>query len=358
LERILAALADNPDIFATDLFWPIITQLEKITQQKYSANQKAFRIIADHVKAATFLAADGVYPGSKEQAYFSRRLLRRAIRYGKELGLETNFLSQLVPIVAKIYGQSYPELNSQIDKIKSIFDIEENKFQQAIDKGLKALEKLDKLTAEAAFAIYETHGFPLELLVEEAGQKKIALEDNLTQKFQTLRQTHASQSKTASAGMFKGGLADQGEITTKYHTATHLLQAALRKILGPTVQQKGSNITAERLRFDFSFKRALTEAEKKELAETINGWITTALPVHKDLMSKEEALNNSQILSFFAHKYPEQVSVYSIGEKDNYISRELCGGPHVSNTSEIGQIKLSKEKSVAAGVRRIYLELS
>ena len=355
-ERILAVIDNEQDVFKTELFTPIITELEKISGKKYQDHLMAFRVIADHIKAATFLAADGVFPSNKEQGYFSRRLIRRAVRYGLELGIENNFIGELVPIIAKIYVNPYPELDNQKAKIESIFRIEENKFKKAINKGLKELDKLDQFTAQTAFKLYETYGFPLELSLEEAKKQKIKIEKNIEEKFVAERSKHSQKSRTASAGMFKGGLQEHSEATTKYHTATHLLQSALRQVLGPQVEQKGSNITEKRLRFDFSFERAMTEEEKVTVEAQINQWIEEDHLVTKNIMEKKKALA-SGVLAFFAEKYPDEVSVYSIGKQNHYISRELCGGPHVRSTSDIGKIYIQKEKSASAGIRRIYIGL-
>jgi alanyl-tRNA synthetase len=355
-ERILAVMDNEQDVFKTELFTPIIKQIEEISGKKYSDNLMAFRVISDHIKAATFLAADGVLPSNKEQGYFSRRLIRRAIRYGRELGIKNNFVTKLIPIISQIYVNPYPELDNQKEKIKQIFDTEENKFKKAIEKGLKELSKLDQFTAIAAFNLYETHGFPLELSLEEAKRLDKEIEEGIESKFVDKRAEHAQKSKTASAGMFKGGLQENSVITTKYHTATHLLQAALRKTLGPQVEQKGSNITEKRLRFDFSFERAMTNEEKTAVEKQINKWIIENQPVSKQIMEKKKALD-SGVMAFFAEKYPNEVSVYSIGPEGHYLSRELCGGPHVEETGQIGPIYIQKEKSASAGVRRIYIGL-
>lgn len=355
-ERILAVMDNHQDVFKTELFTPIITQIEQISGKKYSDNLMAFRVISDHIKAATFLAADGVFPSNKEQGYFSRRLIRRAVRYGLDLGINSSFIADLVPTVARIYVEQYPELDNQKEKIKQIFNIEENKFKKAIQKGLKELNKLDIFSAKAAFNLYETYGFPLELSLEEAKKLGKEIEEGIDGKFTDKRAEHALKSKTASAGMFKGGLQEHSEITTKYHTATHLLQAALRKVLGPQVQQKGSNITEKRLRFDFSFERAMTAEEKVSVENQINQWIRENQPVSKQIMEKKKALD-SGVMAFFAEKYPDEVTVYSIGPEGHYLSRELCGGPHVETTNKIGEIYIQKEKSASAGVRRIYIGL-
>lgn len=356
LERILAVTTNEQDVFKTAFFTPIIAKIEELSGKNYSDNLMAFRVIADHVRAATALAADGVFPSNKAQGYFSRRLIRRSVRYGKELGIETNFIAELVPVVAQIYLEPYPEIDNQKEKIAHIFDSEETKFKKAIDKGLRELTKLEKFTAQDAFGLYETFGFPLELSLEEAKRLGQKIEAQIEQKFTERRAQHADQSRTASAGMFKGGLQEHSVTTTKYHTATHLLQAALRLILGPQVEQKGSNITEERLRFDFSFERGLTAAEIKQVEQQVNDWIKQNHQVTKQIMPKKDALD-SGVLAFFAEKYPDEVSVYSIGDAGHYLSRELCGGPHVKATAEIEPIYIEKEKAVSAGVRRIYIKL-
>lgn len=386
LERIMAAVNNDPDVFKTGFFLPIIEKIEQLSGKKYADYQLAFRVIADHVKAATMLAGDGVYPGNKEQAYFSRRLLRRAIRYGQQLGIQDLFLSKLVPVITKMYKQQYPEVSSQLSVIRDQFTVEEKKFRKTLEKGLREFEKIletkspsnsagrqkleaNKLTAEVAFKLYETYGFPLELSIEEAENRGVGLENNIREEFEKIRIQHSKNSRTASAGKFKGGLADQSENTIKYHTATHLLHAALRQVLGDSVGQKGSNITGERMRFDFSFDRAMTEEEKKEVEELVNQWIKEDLPVTRQELSKQEALDSGAV-AFFIEKYPDIVSMYTIGfdtdgskpefdlaKKTGWISRELCGGPHVTQTGEIGNIKLTKEKSASAGVRRVYMEL-
>ncbi|MEN8252752.1 MAG: alanine--tRNA ligase [Patescibacteria group bacterium] len=376
-ERILAAMQDEQDVFKTDLFAPIIKKLEELSNKKYSENFESFRIIADHLKAAVMLAADAVYPSNKAQGYFSRRLLRRAIRHGKNLGIAKEFVSDLVDVVFEIYGQVYPKNKEERIEIKNALQEEEKKFLKTLEKGLRKFEEIPSsegqaegrgiLSAEQAFKLHETHGFPLDLSIEEAENKNIKVEKNIKNKFEKLRQEHAEKSRTASVGMFKGGLANAGEITVKYHTATHLLHAALRKILGNHVKQKGSNITAKRLRFDFAHPQALTQEEKEQVEEQVNTWIKASLPVSKKNMNKQKALEQGA-LAFFAEKYPDEVSVYVIGPADgppsheasegrDWISHELCGGPHVKNTGEIGEIKISKEKAVGTGMRRVYMEL-
>jgi alanyl-tRNA synthetase len=358
LERIAAAYNQDSDVFKTDLFTPIMEKLEVVSGQDYANGsdgiKRSFRVIADHLKAATMLAADGVYPSNKQQGYFARRLVRRAIRYGKMIGIEQPFVDQVVETVAKLYEEQYPEVHNQVEKITTGLSEEEAKFRKTLTKGLKEIEKIPELTGDIAFKLYETYGFPLELTQE------IALERNQNidkDRFQAAFNEHKEKSRTASSAMFKGGLADQSEQTTRYHTATHLLQAALRHVLGKHVQQKGSNITAERLRFDFSHSQAMTPEEIKQVEAQINEWVEADLPVTKQILPKQQALDSGAI-AFFVEKYPDEVSVYTIGQdpETDWISKEFCGGPHVSQTGEIGPIKIIKEQAVSAGVRRIYIQ--
>lgn len=357
LERILAVVDNTQDVFETQLFTPIITYLEKLSKKTYSESgqtKRSYRVIADHIRAAVMLASDGVYPSNKAQGYFSRRLVRRSVRFGKMIGIEGLFIGQLVPIVGKMYESQYPEVTEKLDFITKILVEEEQKFEKALQKGLRELEKVDILTGEVAFRLYETYGFPFELTQEIATEKG---QDLSIEEFEQAKQTHSESSRTASVGMFKGGLQDQSEQTTKYHTATHLLHAALRKVLGTHVQQMGSNITAERLRFDFAHPQSLTEDEKKQVIDQINDWIEQDLPMTKQMMKKDEALARGA-LAFFGEKYPDEVSVYTVGKNPDseWISKELCGGPHVTNTGKIGTLVIQKEKAVGQGVRRIYLK--
>jgi len=363
LERMLAAVHDEPDVFKIDLFVPIIDYIEKVAGQKYtSANSASFRVIADHLRAAVMLIADGVQPSNKDQGYFVRRLIRRAVRYGKQLGITQPFLGKIAEIVGKTYREAYPAVMRNVLSVTQAIEGEENKFLRTLEKGLQEFVKQTagsaKLTAQLAFTLYETYGFPLELSIEEAQHKNLTVSGNIHQEFQKMKNQHADRSRTASVGKFKGGLADTSEAVVKYHTATHLLHAALRQVLGTHVEQQGSNITGERLRFDFTHPQVLTDREKQAVEKQINDWVAADLPVTQQTMRKDAALK-AGALAFFAEKYPDQVSVYTIGydpEKD-WISKELCGGPHVTNTGEVGQIKITKEKAVAAGVRRLYLEL-
>lgn len=360
LERSLAAVNGDPDVFKTDLFLPVVNRLENLANKKYETDAVAFRVIADHMRAAVMLIADGVFPSNKDQGYFVRRLLRRAVRYGMKLGIKQQFLAELVSGVVEIYDQAYPQVADQQDQIKQAVSQEEQKFLRTLDKGLREFEKSTqvskKLTAELAFTLYETYGFPLELSLEEAESRVLKIEDNFAIKFQQVKQQHADKSRTASAGKFKGGLQDHSEITVKFHTATHLIHAALRKILGTMVSQKGSNINAQRLRFDFTYDQALTKEELQQIEDQVNTWIKADFTVSKKMMEKQAALADGA-LAFFVEKYPDEVSVYQIGNDSQIISKEFCGGPHVTRTGEIGDIEIFKEKSAAAGVRRVYARL-
>jgi alanyl-tRNA synthetase len=360
LERTLAAVNGDPDVFKTDLFTPIISVLEEISGKEYSTEPMSFRVISDHMKAAVMLIADGVFPSNKDQGYYTRRLLRRAIRYGKKLGIEQSFLSRLVPSIVEMYADAYPELIKKQASIETAVSQEEKKFLRTLEKGLREFEKStessSELTAELAFTLYETYGFPLELSLEEAEIRKLKIVEGIEDEFTKIKKDHADKSRTASAGKFKGGLQDHSEATVKYHTATHLIHAALRKILGETINQKGSNINGDRLRFDFSHSAPVTKEELKEVEDQINAWIKQGFDVSKKTMQKQEALDDGA-LAFFVEKYPDEVSVYAIGNDQETISKEFCGGPHVNNISEIGGIEIFKEQSASAGVRRIYARL-
>ena len=366
LERMLAAYQNQPDVFKTAAFWPIIEKIQSFTKQSYEeeGNKKYFRIIADHMKAAVMLMADGVFPSSKEQGYVLRRLLRRALRQAAYLEIKQETLVELVPEIVNIYVDFYPQLREQEPKISQTLEVEQQKFSRSLAKGLKEFEKVvaleKQLSAAFAFKLYESFGFPFEISLEEAKSRGVKLEENIEALYLQQKTAHADSSRAVLKSKFKSGLADEGEMTTKYHTVTHLLHAALRQVLGESVEQKGSNITAERLRFDFSYPQALSEEQKTQVAELINQWIEADLQVSKQTMSKTKALQLGAI-ALFVEKYPDVVNVYSIGKNPNgskrgedFISREFCSGPHVEHTGVIGPITLTKEKAVADGVRRIY----
>ncbi len=350
LERILSAINGLGDDYKTDVFWPIIQKIEELSGKKYEDNKKEFRIIADHIKAATFIIGDkrGVEPSNLGQGYVVRRLIRRAIRYGKILNLPKYFLASLIQKVVEIYGEAYPEIKRKENDIMTIVQREEEKFEKTLEEGLKQFEKgLD------AFELYTTYGFPLELTMELAKEKRKTIN---VEEFNKKFKEHQELSRTASAGMFKGGLADAGMQATKYHTATHLLLAALRRVLGDHVYQRGSNINAERLRFDFSHPQKMTAEEIKEVEDIVNQKIKEDLEVICEEMSLEEAKGKGA-MGVFENKYGERVKVYTIGNSsassEPPFSREICGGPHVKKTSELGKFKIIKEESSGLGVRRI-----
>ncbi len=357
LERILAASQNERDVFKTALFWPIIEKLEKMTGKSYLGNEVQMRVITDHLKASTMLIIDGVLPSNKAQGYLLRRLLRRAAL--KVHQLDGNFvevLPELSQTVLNIYdGVHKIDAKKEFELVTSTIKQELEKFQKTLAAGLKIVEKTEHVDGKIAFDLYQSYGFPLELTAEIVQQKGQELDRDM---FAAEFEKHKALSRTASAGTFKGGLGEQSVTTTKYHTATHLLQAALRKVLGKHVQQKGSNITGERLRFDFSHPHPITPAELKEVEVQINEWISMKLPVTVQSKQKQDALDSGAI-AFFVEKYPDQVTVYTIGNEPDkdWVSKELCGGPHVQNTAEIGPIELFKEQSVSEGVRRIYARL-
>jgi alanyl-tRNA synthetase len=371
LERMLAAAHDEPDVFKIDLFAPIIEYVAQASGQKYAGeNTAAFRVIADHMRAAVMLIADGVLPANKDQGYYVRRLIRRSVRYGRQLGITEPFLSKIADLVGKTYIETYPNVAANGQFIAQALADEELKFLQTLEKGLREIKKAIYETGEVgdkskkvfapgdAFKLFETYGFPIELTIEILKEEGVEIDDNdFIFEFNEFRKKHSDLSRTASAGKFKGGLADHSDKVVKYHTATHLLHAALRKVLGPHVSQKGSNITNERLRFDFTHPQALSDQEKQQVEDQINQWVKADLPVTKQTMNKADALK-AGALAFFAEKYPDEVSVYTIGQdsESDWISKELCGGPHVERTSEIGQIKILKEKAISSGIRRIYLQ--
>lgn len=366
LERLLAVTEHQADIFQSSAFIDIIKKIEELSQKDYQQTQfqAAFRIIADHIRASVMLIADGVLPSNKEQGYLLRRLIRRSLRQAQYLELHDNFLSSLTALVINLYQDYYPELKTGENQINQVLKDEEQKFKRTLERGLKEFSRLlsDKaqLTADLAFKLYESYGFPFELSIEEAKNRGIVIEEAIETKINEANQKHAALSRQTAMQKFKGGLADHDQRTTAFHTTTHLLQAALRQVLGNQVQQKGSNITSERLRFDFSFDRALTREELKKIEQLINQWLKDDLTVSNQILAKEEALKSGAI-AFFADRYPDEVKVYTIGDADHWISKELCGGPHVEHTGQIaqfGNLEIFKEKAVAEGIRRIYIHFT
>ena len=372
LERMLAAVCNQPDVFSLPIFSPIITKLETLSGKKYLVGDrqtKAFRVIADHTRAAVMLISDGVTPSNKDQGYLVRRLIRRAVRFAHVLGIEEPFLANLTPTIVKLYEKQYPEVQQRQTIIEEQLNQEEIKFRRTLLRGEQQLTKVvaekrvgnqSNLTVEAAFYLYESFGFPLELtqemVIEAYPTDSVVNTKEFSDQFQLIRQTHADRSRSASVGQFKGGLQDSSQITTRYHTATHLLHASLRKFLGNLVQQKGSHITDQRLRFDFSSVQAIDQIMMKQIVDQINEWVVADLPVHCQEMLKSDALKQGA-LAFFVEKYPEKVTVYTIGTDpdSNWVSKELCGGPHVTHTGEIGKVEVLKEQAIGAGIRRIYL---
>jgi len=361
-ERTLAALNDNPDIFKTSLFSTIITSIEKISGCKYGEGETtdwSFRVVADHIKASTFLISEGVLPSNVDRGYVLRRLIRRAIRLSRNLGVSQNFIGKVVGSVVETYETVYPELKENVTKIVDVINAEETKFRNTLEKGLKEFEKISakgSLSAEEVFYLYESFGFPYELSEEEAKLKKISIASR--EDFQKAFGEHKEKSRSASKGMFKGGLADNSEINTRYHTATHLLQAALRKILGTSVHQEGSNITNERMRFDFTFGEKMTAEQISQVEKIVNEQIEEDLIREVETQSYEEAIENGA-LAFFKERYPEKVTVYTFKnpKTGEVFSKEICGGPHVEHTNLLGKFSIMKEESVSAGVRRIYAKL-
>ena len=363
LERIAAAAIDSPDVFKISLLQPIIKKLESLSGKEYATHTASMRVIADHLRAAVFLAVDGCVPSNKEQGYVMRRLLRRAIRYSFDLGIEQNFLEEVVPVIADLYEADFPEVKENRESIISVLVKEEKAFRQTLRKGLRQMQHYinDGLTGEELFTLYDTFGFPVELSTEEAYKQGIKLSDNWRAEFDARMAEQRQRSKTARKGQFSGGLEGHDPIHLKYHTATHLLGAALRKVLNaPDLQQHGSNITSERLRFDFNHDK-LTPEEKQAVEEQVNAWIDADLPVSFAVYPTDEALKMGAI-GAFGERYGDKVKVYSIGEGDNVVSFEVCGGPHVEHTGVLAEggkrFKITKEESSSAGIRRIKAVLS
>ena len=358
LERIAAAANNDPDVFKISLLWPIIEKLQHLSGKNYASHTESMRVIADHLRAATFMAVDGCVPSNKEQGYVMRRLLRRAIRYSFDLGIEQNFMQEVVPVIANLYEADFPEVKESREQIIAVLVKEEKAFRQTLRKGLRQMQQYiaDGLTGEELFTLYDTFGFPVELSTEEAYRQGIKLSDNWRAEFDSKMTEQRQRSKTARKGQFSGGLEGHDPIHIKYHTATHLLGAALRKVLNaPDLQQHGSNITADRLRFDFNHDK-LTLEEKQAVEDQVNAWIDADLPVKFAIYPTEEALEMGAI-GAFGERYGEEVKVYSIGEDDNVISFEVCGGPHVEHTGILAEggkrFKITKEESSSAGIRRI-----
>ncbi len=341
LERITLALGGKSSVYDTDVF---LTTMEKIKELAPSIDAKSQRIIADHLRASVFLIADGVKPSNKSQGYILRRLIRRSVTYLSKLNLDSEAVKAIGQTIREKYKEFYPDLDS--DSIYDELSEETKKFRATLDKGLKLIEGKIIVSGKEAFDLFQSYGFPFELT------KELVKVDE--EEFQKEFAKHQDLSRTASAGMFKGGLASHSDKVVRLHTATHLLNAALRKVLGENVWQKGSNITEERTRFDFTHDKKMTDEEKQKVEELVNSWIERDLPMKKEIMPLEEAKKLGAI-GVFGEKYPDTVSIYTIADakSNEVISREFCGGPHVEHTGVIGKFKIGKEEAVSAGIRRI-----
>ena len=360
VERTVCMLSGLPTVFDTEIFAPIMAKIDELsTMQPDDPEQalRARRIVADHMRTATFILCDpkgGVKPGNIGANYVLRRLIRRAVRYSRFLGIAPGFTVKLAEVICEKYKHVYPELAENLATCKSDLEAEENRFNQTLDKGAamfaKVAEQLKahnqtQISGKTAFKLYDTFGYPLEMTLELAKEQGLEVD---VAGFEEANRKHQELSRTTSAGSFKAGLQDNSEVVTRMHTATHLLHAALHKVLGPTANQKGSNITAERLRFDFTWPEKMTDAQIAEVEKLVNDWIEQGIDVTKKLTTVEEAKAEGA-MALFGAKYGEQVSLYSIGE----VSKEICCGPHVENTKELGSFKIQKEQSSSAGVRRI-----
>lgn len=360
VERTTAILEGVNDNYMSSIWKDVIELIEHISNLKYEGHEKSMRIIADHMRTAVFILADnaGIKPSNTDQGYILRRLIRRAIRHAKKLNIDinSNFEEEIALLIIKKYEKYYQELSENKNVVIEALKNEKIKFNRTLEKGLKEFEKIsnkitdNKLNKDDAFKLYDTYGFPIELTEELARERNIEVDvAGFYEKFKA----HQELSRTASAGKFKGGLAGNSEIETRYHTATHLLNAALKVVVDKNIHQRGSNITDERMRFDFNCDHKLTDEEKMKVEQLVNEWINASLPVRCDEMNKEDAVK-SGAECMFIEKYPDVVTVYSIGN-DEYgvVSKELCGGPHVKNTNELGKFKIKKEEASSAGVRRI-----
>ncbi len=360
VERTICMMSGVATVYDTEIFAPIMAKIDELsTMQPEDPEQalRARRIVADHMRTATFILCDpkgGVKPGNIGANYVLRRLIRRAVRYSRFLGIAPGFTVKLAEVICEKYKHVYPELAENLATCKADLEAEENRFNQTLDKGAamfaKVAEQLKahnqtQISGKTAFKLYDTFGYPLEMTLELAKEQGLEVD---VAGFEEANRKHQELSRTTSAGSFKAGLQDNSEVVTRMHTATHLLHAALHKVLGPTANQKGSNITAERLRFDFTWPDKMTEEQIDEVEKLVNGWIEQGIDVTKKLTTVEEAKTEGAV-ALFGAKYGEQVSLYSIGD----VSKEICCGPHVENTKELGSFKIQKEQSSSAGVRRI-----
>ncbi|MDD3474538.1 MAG: alanine--tRNA ligase [Candidatus Dojkabacteria bacterium] len=358
LERITAMMQDVDNVYEIDIYKPILEKVQSLNTEHILESE---RIIVDHIKASILIIMDGITPSKTKQGYILRRLIRRAVRHGKKLNIENLFTRDIAEVVIEQFKDIYTQLEKKKEDILNIIEEEEKKFNQTLEKGLKVLENLlqknGSLTGEDAFTLYETYGFPTELTLEIMNERGLGITTsserglwvNAVEKAQ---EEHKEKSRTAAAGMFKGGLADTSEMSTKYHTTTHLLLSALRQVLGDSVYQKGSNITPERLRLDFPAEQKLTEEQIKKVEDIVNEAIEKGYGVHFKEMPKEEALKLVPFAAF-TEKYGDILKVYYVGPEENPFSIEICRGPHVTNTSELGKFKIVKQENVGAGIKRI-----
>jgi alanyl-tRNA synthetase len=384
LERISAAAIDSPDVFKISLLWPIIQELEKLSGKSYESHSASMRVIADHLRAATFMAVDGIAPSNKEQGYVARRLMRRAIRFAFDLGVEQNLCETVVPIIADIYHDDYPEVAKKRQEVIDILIREEKIFRQTLRKGLKEFErefevveiwendegdisreyrtskeKLPQLTGKIMFKLYDTYGFPIELTLEEAYKRGIPVTESAQKDFDQLMAEQRERSQTATKGTFKGGLGGQTMQHKKYHTATHIMYQALRDVLGDHVVQRGSNITEERLRFDFSHGEKMTAEQISRVEQIVNEQIANDLKISFHEYPTKVAIEEKGALGQFGDRYGDTVKVYKMiaDGADKPYSFEICGGPHVDHTHQLiedgKKFKILKEESSSAGVRRI-----
>lgn len=357
VERVVAVLEGQTDNYKSSIWTGLIKKIGEVSGKNYDDEKytRSMRIIADHIRAIVILSGDdaGIKPSNTDQGYILRRLIRRMIRYAKKLDIDinSNWEQELAEVVINEYKPYYKELERNEKAILEVLSNEKNKFNKTLEKGLREFEKLTKnvegteISKDIAFKLYDTYGFPIELTEELAKEQGLTVDiEGFKKKFEE----HQALSRKGAEQKFKGGLASTGEMETKYHTATHLLNAALKKVLGSHVHQKGSNITAERMRFDFSHDSKMTPEEKQQTEDLVNEYIKMAIPVEKLEMPKEEAIKMGAECEFI-ERYPDIVTVYKIGD----VSIEICGGPHVKNTSELGKFKIKKEESSSAGVRRI-----
>ena len=353
VERVTAILEGFDDNYLSSIWHDVIEVIEDVSHLPYKGNEKSMRIIADHIRTAVFIAADpaGIKPSNTDQGYILRRLIRRAIRHAKKsnIAIDSNWEELIAKQIITKYKKYYHELVDNEDVVLEVLKNEKNKFNKTLEKGLKEFSKIVSKNKEidglTAFHLYDTYGFPIELTIELANEQGLEVDEK---GFLENFKKHQELSRSSSKAKFKGGLAGNSAIETRYHTATHLLNAALKEVVSKDIHQRGSNITVERMRFDFNCDHKLTEEEKEKVENLVNKWIDEALDVKCVEMTKEEALA-SGAECMFIDKYPDIVTVYEIGN----VSKELCGGPHVKNTKEIGKFKIVKEEASSAGVRRI-----